>query len=57
MARYMVTRSVLWVDGKKHRRGDIIETELDMGARAERLPDLPEPKKRRSVRNEEESGI
>lgn len=35
MATYKVTFSALWHGGKKYKRGDIIETDEDLGSRVE----------------------
>jgi len=35
MPKYKVTNSAIMVDGKRYRRGDIVETDLDLGVRAE----------------------
>ena len=35
MGKYKVVISTLFVDGKRYRRGDIIETDLDLGTRVE----------------------
>ena len=45
MSKYKVVISTLFVDGKRYRRGDIIETDLDLGVRVEPYIDavVPEP--------------
>lgn len=35
MAKYRVTNSLIIVDGVRYKRGDIVETEMDLGVRAE----------------------
>jgi hypothetical protein len=35
MPKYVVTNSSIMIDGKRYRRGEIVETDLDLGVRAE----------------------
>lgn len=35
MAKYKVVTTVMWHDGKRCVRGDIIESDIDLGTRAE----------------------
>lgn len=35
MAKYKITNSAVMIDGKRYVRGDIVETDLDLGVRAE----------------------
>ena len=52
MGKYKVVISTLFVDGKRYRRGDIIETDLDLGTRVEPhiepAVEAPAPKPKRT---------
>jgi hypothetical protein len=52
MGKYKVVISTLFVDGKRYRRGDIIETDLDLGTRVEPyiepVVEAPAPKPKRT---------
>lgn len=54
--RYKVTVSTLFVDGVKYKRGDIVETDQELGTRAELCvetdiqPDIEAPKPKRKRR-------
>jgi hypothetical protein len=52
MPKYKVTNSAIMVDGKRYRRGDIIETDLDLGVRVEPYiepaVEAPAPKPKRT---------
>lgn len=58
MAKYTVVISTLWVDGVKHKRGDIIETDQDFGTNVEPYvepdiePDTDKPKRKRRTKAE-----
>jgi len=41
--KYKVTIGVLWHDGIRYVRGDVIETDEDLGTRAEPLAEAVEP--------------
>jgi hypothetical protein len=53
MSKYKVVISTLFVEGKRYRRGDIVETELDLGTRVEPYiepvkEEAPAPKPKRT---------
>jgi hypothetical protein len=52
MPKYKVTNAAIMVDGKRYRRGDIIETDLDLGVRVEPyiepVIEAPAPKPKRT---------
>lgn len=45
MPKYVVTNSYIMVDGKRYCRGEVVETDLDLGVRAEpyKEPVVEEP--------------
>jgi len=56
--KYKVVISTLFVDGVKYRRGDIIETEEDLGTRVEPYNDViveEKPKRKRRTKAEIEA--
>lgn len=59
--KYKVTVSTLFVDGVKYKRGDIVETDQELGTRAELLTDIepdieaPKPKRKRRTKAEIEA--
>jgi len=58
--KYKVVISTLFVDGVKYRRGDVIETDKDLGTRAEPVIDAPvvaevKPKRKRKAKAEIEA--
>lgn len=54
--KYKVTVGTLFIDGVKYRRGDIVETDQELGTRAEPYvepdikPDIEAPKPKRKRR-------
>lgn len=56
--KYKVTVSTLWVDGVKHKRGDIVETDVDYGTSVEPFieadikADTEKPKRKRRTKAE-----
>lgn len=45
--KYKVTISTLIHEGKRYKRGDIIETDIDYGTRVEAYSEPPAPPKRK----------
>lgn len=54
--KYKVTVGTLFVDGVKYKRGDIVETDQELGTRAEPVPEIeaPKPKPKRKRRTKAE---
>jgi len=58
--KYKVVIGTLFVDGVKYRRGDIIETDQDLGTRVEPVVEVaveekPKPKRKRRTKAEIEA--
>lgn len=51
--KFEVVVGTLWVDGVKHRRGDIVElaNPAPYGVRVQRAPEPPKPKAKRKVKS------
>lgn len=60
MAKYKVTNAAIIVDGVRYKRGEIVETDLDLGVRAEPYIEpaveepAPKPKRRRTTKTKVE---
>lgn len=59
MPKYKVTNSAVIVDGVRYKRGEIVETDMDLGVRAEPyiepkveepVEEAPKPKRRRTTK-------